>query len=550
MDSSSTSNQDSAPLNTDRLPGMAVLSRNQASSVVATHSVTVTNNAVPAAPDAATVTEVGTATIAVLANDGTGAAIATVNGATLASGGTVALASGAVVTLNPDGTLGYDPAHAFDYLNGQSSAVDRFSYTLVGGNAATVSVTVTGLPSATDAPRGSTGDDTIVGNPTVGTIYNVAQGGTDSVTGGSGSDVFLLGGTLTAADRIDGGAGSDQLGLQGDYTGANRLVLGANTLVGIETIVALAGYSYDIVTDNANVAAGQTMTVSAAQLQTGNAFTFNGSAETDGSFIVYGGLGIDNITTGAGNDAIYFGRGYRFGPSDHVDGGAGTDQLALAGTFTGTISGTQVVNIETLALLDDTTPAVYTITLADDWALPGETRTINFNTLRAGATVDGHLETSASFIFYGGSGDDVVTGGGGNDTLYGGRGADTLTGGAGADTFAYTRATHSIGSSHDIIVGFDAQVDRIDLPFTVAFVDPAITGSATAATLDAALGAALGNLAAYHAVQFTVTDGGALDNHIFEVIDANGVLGYQAGEDMVIELQAPVHTIVDTAPFM
>lgn len=43
-----------------------------------------------------------------------------------------------------------------------------------------------------------------------------------------------------------------------------------------------------------------------------------------------------------------------------------------------------------------------------------------------------------------------------------------------------------------------------------------------------------------HTVQFTVS-GDARDGHVSEVIDANGQAGYQAGQDRVIELQAPVH---------
>ncbi|MDB5673925.1 MAG: hypothetical protein JWM65_907, partial [Sphingomonas bacterium] len=44
--------------------------------------------------------------------------------------------------------------------------------------------------------------------------------------------------------------------------------------------------------------------------------------------------------------------------------------------------------------------------------------------------------------------------------------------------------------------------------------------------------------------------GGDLANHIFEVIDTNGIAGYQAGIDMVIELQTPAGAITDTTPFI
>ena len=35
-------------------------------------------------------------------------------------------------------------------------------------------------------------------------------------------------------------------------------------------------------------------------------------------------------------------------------------------------------------------------------------------------------------------------------------------------------------------------------------------------------------------------NGGTLSGHVFAVIDANGVAGYQAGQDLVIEMVAPV----------
>jgi Ca2+-binding RTX toxin-like protein len=164
------------------------------------------------------------------------------------------------------------------------------------------------------------------------------------------------------------------------------------------------------------------LTVYGSTLDAGDSFTFDGSAEADGSFRLYGGLGADNLTGGAGNDGFYFGRDGRFDPlTDHVDGGAGiNDQLALDSSYTVAISGANVTNVEVLL---------------------------------------------------------------------------------------------------------------------------------NAASLDSDLAAALAGLNANHAVQFT-TDSGTLAGHIFEVIDTNGIAGYQAGQDMVIELQTPVNPITDATAFV
>ena len=264
--------------------------------------------------------------------------------------------------------------------------VERLVYT------GSVAQTFVGTAGADDITGGSGND-----------FFDLSGGADDIANGGLGNDGFLFGAAFTAADRIDGGGGSDQIGLQGNYTGANALILGATTIANIEAIAALAGFSYAITTNDANVAAGQVLAVYGSSLGATDNLAFNGSAELDGQLLVYGGLGVDTITTGAGNDGIYFGRDGRFGASDHVDGGAGTDQLALDGSYTLTISSAQIVNVETLVLLDSSaTPAVYNITLADDWTAAGQSRIIYAVGIRAGAIINGAAESSGKFVIYGG----------------------------------------------------------------------------------------------------------------------------------------------------
>ena len=63
-------------------------------------------------------------------------------------------------------------------------------------------------------------------------------------------------------------------------------------------------------------------------------------------------------------------------------------------------------------------------------------------------------------MLMGGAGDDTLTGGNNNDTLNGGAGDDNLTGGGGDDTFVFSPED---GNADDIITGFDAGNDKIDL---------------------------------------------------------------------------------------
>jgi len=143
------------------------------------------------AKDDAFVTDEATAIgagLSVFNNNGNGAdtdpdsalSVIEVNGVVANVGAAVTLASGALLTLNADGTFSYDPNGAFDDLPGSASGAanltrtDSFSYTLAGGDTATVVITVAGLDSNGDILRGIDGTN-------------------DALTGGIGSDKYVIG---------------------------------------------------------------------------------------------------------------------------------------------------------------------------------------------------------------------------------------------------------------------------------------------------------------------------------------------------------------------
>jgi Ca2+-binding RTX toxin-like protein len=150
------------------------------------------------------------------------------------------------------------------------------------------------------------------------------------LTGGAKNDVFLFGaeGQWGASDVINGGSGGiDQLALRGNYT----LTFGAGQLIGIENIGLLSAhdtrfgalgssYSYNLTMVDSNVAAGVQMVVDGAKLRVAETFTFNGSAETDGSFRVFGGL-VNDVITGSQNGDVIQGNG----GADTLTGGGGAD---------------------------------------------------------------------------------------------------------------------------------------------------------------------------------------------------------------------------------
>jgi Ca2+-binding RTX toxin-like protein len=454
-------------------------------------------------------------------------------------------------------------------LTFNGSAESDGSFLLKGGVG---SIIFTG-GSGADSLNGGSGNDTLNGGG--GNDIIRPWTGNDTVDGGAGNDFINFGAALTAADHVDGGTGSDTIYLAGNYAAGSTFA--ANTLANVEYLTLATGFSYNFTTNDANVAAGQTLTINASTLASGNSVTFNGSAETNGSFVFNGGAGTNIFTGGAGNDTLNGGSGNdtlnggggndiirpgsgndtvdggtgndfinfgaAFTSADHVDGGAGTDTLYLAGNYASgvTFAANTMVNVEQITLAAGFN---YNLTTSDANVAAGQTLTVNASALGSGNTLtfNGAAETDGSF---------VITGGAGNDTITGGSGADLLTGGAGADKFVYTSVAQSTGSHYDTLSGFDMNADKFDLPVSVTSIDTTISsGSLSSASFDTDLAAATAALGAHHAVLFTPTTGG-LAGQTFLVVDANGTAGYQSGQDFVFALNNPQHLSgLSTADFI
>lgn len=472
---------------------------NGGTSAVSSNTLTVDVTSVPdapiAQPDAVTTAENVVGTGNLFANNGSGVdsdgdgdafTVAQVNGSSANVGVQITLASGAKLTVNADGTYSYDPSGKFVTLtDGTSGAVntsapDTFTYMVSGGNTVTVTMTVTGVAGPGDRLAGNGGNNVITGTAGGDFFIDIA-GGNEDLHGMGGNDVFLFAGTLTSADQVDGGTGTDQIAIQGDYS--TQLTLGTG-LIGLESLAILPGfdtrfgdpgtnfYDYNIKTVDENVAAGVSFIVDANRLRSGEDFTFDGSAETDGSFFIYGGGGTDTLTGGAMNDAFYFGESNQFGASDTVFGGGGTDQLGLRGDYTITFGANQLNSIENIGMVSalDTRFGIlgesydYNLTMNNGNVAAGQQMTVDAAALRANETLtfNGSAELDGSFMVFGGAGNDVITGSAGDDILSGRGNGDTLTGGLGNDTFRYYLATDSNPVERDGIQDF-ALGDRIDL---------------------------------------------------------------------------------------
>jgi Ca2+-binding RTX toxin-like protein len=321
---------------------------------------------------------------------------------------------------------------------------------------------------------GGAGDDTLTGGSGAD-IFDLEKGGDDTAQGGGGNDVFDMRAALDAGDRIDGGAGTDTVVLDGNYFNRHALTLAAGTIANVEEIRLEGNYSYNLTTNDANLAAGQVLLVNADILGDGGVLTFDGWAETDGSFKLVGGIGDDTLTGGSGNDLFVlrlggddvahggggndmFEMGATMTAADIIDGGAGSDTVELYGDYTGSralaLTATTMVNVEQMRL---ETGYSYDLTTTDANVAAGQVLTIDAASLGAADTLvfDGTAESDGSFIVIGGAGDDVITGGAGNDVIELQKGGDdTVNGGAGNDLIemggALTLGDHINGGANPI----------------------------------------------------------------------------------------------------
>ena len=289
-----------------------------------------------------------------------------------------------------------------------------------------------------DDLNGTSGDDT----------FDLYKGGEDTAHGGAGDDVFNMGASLDAGDRLDGGADRDTVMLHGDYSAG--LVLQDQTIQNIEVVRLGAGFDYNLTLADGNVAAGDKLSINASRLGAGNHLIFDGSAETDGHYVIAGGAGDDTITGGAksdifhlekgGNDTVHGGgggdaflMGGAFTAADQIDGGAGNDTLSLDGTYASpiTVSGTMVQNVETVTLAGSGYNIAWQSAIAS-------TLTVDASAIGSGNSVlfDSTSLATGNVHFIAGAGDTVFRGGGGDDTVDLQNSADgySVSGGGGDDT--------------------------------------------------------------------------------------------------------------------
>ena len=319
-------------------------------------------------------------------SDGTALSITAVNGSAANVGMQITLPSGALLIVNADGSFSYDPNGAFQSTPSAGSggintpSADSFTYTLAGGDTATVSLTVNGVDN-NDIILGDGNDNVLSGGLGDDELYG--GGGTDTASYASASggvNVFLYDGGFGEAF---GAAGYDQLH-------------DIENLAGSAFHDGLYGNSLD------NVVSGG-----------------------DGHDDVRGGGGSDQIHAGAGDDLLYGNAG-----NDLLDGGAGIDRVAY---YSGATAGV-TVDLNQQGLAQDTGQGMDTLI-----GIENVSGTVFSDTL-IGDDADNFLWGSPSTVSSGNvasTNNDTLVGGGGNDLLIAGIGNHVVDGGSGTDTFRF-----------------------------------------------------------------------------------------------------------------
>jgi Ca2+-binding RTX toxin-like protein len=316
---------------------------------------------------------------------------------------------------------------------------------------------------------GTNGNDTRTG--TAGNdSFDLSQGGADTVSGSGGNDTIFMGAALTAQDRINGGAGDDVVTLSGDYA---ALTFAHTTMTAVEKLVLTNG-AYNITMHDTTVSTGKQLIVDA---QSADSLTFDGSAETNGAFLVYSSYANDSVIGGAGGDYFVMGMGgadtvrggaggdvismgTTFGANDVVDGGAGADTVYISGTYGATIvlNGTNMIGIESVIV---TGGHDYTFQVKDSLLAAGQVFNLDARSLGAEdrAIFFGGEETDGSYDLYDGTGHDMLYGSQQGDLFRASNGGhDLLSGNGGDDVFAMDDKL----TAEDIIYG-GAGYDTVDL---------------------------------------------------------------------------------------
>ncbi|CAK0765927.1 serralysin [Gammaproteobacteria bacterium] len=307
---------------------------------------------------------------------------------------------------------------------------------------------------------------------TVSSLVSIAAGSSnvDTIIGSADDNTFLFlhGNNINQqTDTIDGGNGTDTLALTGqsqhyDITQAN--------LTSIETLNV--GYDSDVALDAGQLTGLQTITGSYySTLKINGSVDFSGIALNNLISIEAGSVGIDTLVGSSDDNTFTFMDGANINhQTDTIDGGNGTDTLALTGQVQQyDITNANLTSIETLNVGYDSNVTLAAGQLTGIHAINGS----YFSTLKIDGSVDfsGVALNNLISIEAGSIGIDTLVGSGDDNTFTFMDGSninqqtDTIDGGNGTDTLAFIGESEhydivhaNLTSIEALNVGYDSDV--------------------------------------------------------------------------------------------
>jgi Ca2+-binding RTX toxin-like protein len=386
--------------------------------------------------------------------DGDTLTVGAVNGDETLVGTPVAGDNGGLVTINPDGSISFDPNGDFEALAPGETAETTVTYTATDPSGQTstetVTITVNGVndgPDATDnayvvslSETAGDVDGNVITDDTGADVDSDPEGDDLTVVavGGDPANVGNAvagdnGGTFTINDDgtvdFDAGDDFDDLGLGAtrdttvsytivDENGATDTADVTFTVTGINDGTVQGTDGNDVINpdipyvdaDGDIVDAGDGILPGDEGTDNDVIYGFGGDdsiAAGNGDDVVFGGADNDIVKGNLGNDVLFGGAG-----DDNVQGGLGNDVIDGGA--------------------------------GDDLLLGGD----GDDTVAGGAGDDRIFGAEGDDELRGGSGNDTVEGSEGNDTLFGGTGDDDLWGGLDDDTVIG-------GAGNDTVAGED-----------------------------------------------------------------------------------------------
>jgi len=346
------------------------------------------------------------------------------------------------------------------------------------------------------------------------------------------------------ADLIVGARGADP---NGSASGASYVVFGH-----------ASGFGATLELSSLDGTDGFQINGEAADDRSGFSVASAGDVNGDGfADLIVGAFGADPNGNFSGASYVVFGQASGFGATlelssldgddgFQIDGEATSDNSGWSVASAGDVNGDGFADLIVGAYLADPNGNFSGASYVVFGHMPDEavtrTGTAIANTIHGSDFDDILRGADGDDSLIGHDGNDLLRDGLGNDTLNGGGGADRLGGRDGFNVFVYEAVSDSSDGAFDRILQMDGSQDTFDLWFTVTGMNDPITAKMNnfETVLDP------DHLASHHAVLVDTPHG-----RLFLVVDANGIEGYQAGEDLLIELKHATNSgAIDTGSFI